>query len=163
MMIVAGMLVRFQHVIPILVLAPILTIVIVPIVQFLCLKLKIPWGLAATVAMLIFILILIGASTVMGLAIVQQLQADAEPAARSAYKINGIDGAVAMHSAVPAQQKCAAAQASRHIFVGNDLLRQENKRRVVYNVRGRSICAGSSEAGSTKGGLWPGVYILPAN
>ncbi|MCK5634998.1 MAG: AI-2E family transporter, partial [Anaerolineales bacterium] len=34
-----------------------------------------PWGLAATIAMLLFILLLVGASTVMGLAIVQQLQA----------------------------------------------------------------------------------------
>ncbi len=75
MMIVAGMLVRFQHVIPILVLAPILTIIIVPIVQFMCVRMKLPWGLAATIAMLLFILLLIGASTVMGLAIVQQLQA----------------------------------------------------------------------------------------
>jgi predicted PurR-regulated permease PerM len=75
MLTVAGMLVRFQHVIPILVLAPILTIVIVPIVQFMCVRMKMPWGLAATIAMLIFILLLIGASTVMGFAIVQQLQA----------------------------------------------------------------------------------------
>ncbi len=75
MMIVAGMLVRFQHVIPILVLAPILTIVIVPVVQFMCVRMKMPWGLAATIAMLLFILLLTGASTVMGFAIVQQLQA----------------------------------------------------------------------------------------
>ena len=75
MMVVAGMFVRFQNVIPILVLAPILTIVIVPIVQFMCARLKIPWGVAATIAMLIFVLILIGASTLLGLAIVQQLQA----------------------------------------------------------------------------------------
>ncbi len=75
MMIVAGMLVRFQHVIPILVLAPILTIVIVPVVQFMCVRMKMPWGLAATIAMLLFILLLTGASTVMGIAIVQQLQA----------------------------------------------------------------------------------------
>jgi predicted PurR-regulated permease PerM len=75
MMIAAGMLVRFQHVIPILVLAPILTIVVVPIVQFMCARLKIPWGLAATIAMLLFVLLLIGASALLGLAIVQQLQA----------------------------------------------------------------------------------------
>ena len=75
MMILAGMLVRFQHVIPILVLAPILTIVIVPVVQFMCVRMKIPWGLAATIAMLLLILLLIGASTIMGFAIVQQLQA----------------------------------------------------------------------------------------
>ena len=75
MMIVAGMLVRFQHVIPILVLAPILTIIVVPVVQFMCVRLKIPWGLAATIAMLLFVLLLIGASTVLGFAIVQQLQA----------------------------------------------------------------------------------------
>ena len=75
MMIVAGMLVRFQHVIPILVLAPILTIIIVPVVQFMCVRMKIPWGLAATIAMLLFVLLLIGASTVLGFAIVQQLQA----------------------------------------------------------------------------------------
>ncbi len=75
MMIVAGMLVRFQHVIPILVLAPILTIVIVPVVQFMCVRMKMPWGLAATIAMLLLILLLTGASTVMGIAIVQQLQA----------------------------------------------------------------------------------------
>ncbi len=75
MMLVAGMLVRFQHVIPILVLAPILTIIVVPVVQFMCVRLKIPWGLAATIAMLLFVLLLIGASTVLGFAIVQQLQA----------------------------------------------------------------------------------------
>jgi len=75
MMIVAGMLVRFQHVIPILVLAPILTIIIVPVVQFMCVRMKMPWGLAATIAMLLFVLLLIGASTVLGFAIVQQLQA----------------------------------------------------------------------------------------
>ncbi len=75
MMIVAGMLVRFQHVIPILVLAPILTIIVVPVVQFMCVRLKMPWGLAATIAMLLFVLLLIGASTVLGFAIVQQLQA----------------------------------------------------------------------------------------
>lgn len=74
MIIVAGMFVRFQNVIPILVLVPILTIVIVPIVQFMCARLKIPWGVAATITMLIFVLILIGASTLLGLAIVQQLQ-----------------------------------------------------------------------------------------
>ena len=75
MMVVAGMLVRFQHVIPILVLAPILTIIIVPVVQFMCVRVKIPWGLAATIAMLLFILLLVGASMLMGFAIVQQLQA----------------------------------------------------------------------------------------
>jgi predicted PurR-regulated permease PerM len=75
MMILGGMLVRFQYVIPILVLAPVLTIVIVPVVQFMCVRMKMPWGLAATIAMLLLILLLIGASTILGFAIVQQLQA----------------------------------------------------------------------------------------
>ncbi|NIS79971.1 MAG: AI-2E family transporter [Anaerolineales bacterium] len=70
-----GLVSRFQAVIPILVMAIILAFLVVPVVRFLCVKLRVPWPLGANLCFLILLLILIGVSTATGFAVVQQLQA----------------------------------------------------------------------------------------
>jgi predicted PurR-regulated permease PerM len=74
MTIIAGLLLRFSHIVPLLILAVILTLIILPVVQFMVLRLRFPWALASSIAMLLLIGIIAGASTAAGVAVVQQLQ-----------------------------------------------------------------------------------------
>ncbi|MEJ2013139.1 MAG: AI-2E family transporter [Anaerolineales bacterium] len=76
LMVLLGLLLwRFSHLIPLLLVAGIITFLVVPIIQFLHGRLRMPWGLAANLVMLIVILLFIGASTATGLAVFGQLQA----------------------------------------------------------------------------------------
>lgn len=76
LMVLLGLLLwRFSHLIPLLLVAAIITFLVVPIVQFLHGRLRMPWGLAANLVMLIVILLFVGASTATGLAVFGQLQA----------------------------------------------------------------------------------------
>ena len=74
MAIIAGIVIRFSHIIPLLILAVILVLIILPLVQFMVLRLRLPWALASSIAMLLLVAIIAGASTAMGVAVVQQLQ-----------------------------------------------------------------------------------------
>jgi predicted PurR-regulated permease PerM len=75
LVLVGALVSRFHSIIPLLVLALIAAFLVVPIVRFLHTRLGLTWGLAANVCFLTLILLLIGASTATGYAIVQQLQA----------------------------------------------------------------------------------------
>jgi predicted PurR-regulated permease PerM len=76
LMVLLGLLLwRFSHLIPLLLVAAIITFLVVPIVQFLHGRLRMPWGLAANLVMLIVILLFMGASTATGVAVFGQLQA----------------------------------------------------------------------------------------
>jgi predicted PurR-regulated permease PerM len=74
MVIFAGLLLRFSDVIPLLILAVILTFIVLPLIQFMVLRLQFPWALASNIAMLLVVALIIGISTAAGVAIVQQLQ-----------------------------------------------------------------------------------------
>jgi predicted PurR-regulated permease PerM len=74
MVIFAGFILRFSDVIPLLILAVILTFIVLPLIQFLVLRLRFPWGLASSIAMLLLVAAIVGASTATGVVIVQQLQ-----------------------------------------------------------------------------------------
>lgn len=74
-MLITGLLLRFQTVVPLLLLSVIVSLLVVPVVQFLHYRLGFPWSLAANLIMLTLIFGIIGASTATGYAIVQQLQA----------------------------------------------------------------------------------------
>lgn len=75
MVVFAGLLTRFHAVIPILVMALILAFLVVPVVRFLSIRFRLPWGLVANLCFLVLLLILIGVSTATGFAVGQQLQA----------------------------------------------------------------------------------------
>jgi predicted PurR-regulated permease PerM len=75
LVLVGALVSRFHSIIPLLVLALIAAFLVVPIVRFLHTRLGLTWGLAANVCFLTLVLLLIGASTATGYAIVQQLQA----------------------------------------------------------------------------------------
>jgi predicted PurR-regulated permease PerM len=74
-MVLALILIRFHTFIPLLVLALITAFLVVPIVRFLHTRTRMSWALAANLCFLLLLLILIGASTATGYAVVQQLQA----------------------------------------------------------------------------------------
>lgn len=74
MAIIAGFILRFSDFIPLLILAVILTFIVLPMIQFMVLRMGLPWGLAATIAMLFVVAVLGGISTAAGVAVVQQLQ-----------------------------------------------------------------------------------------
>jgi predicted PurR-regulated permease PerM len=74
MVLFAWFIMRFSDVIPLLILAVILTFIILPLTQFMVLRLRFPWGLASSIAMLLLVAVIGGASTATGVAIVQQLQ-----------------------------------------------------------------------------------------
>ena len=74
MAIIAGIVIRFSHIIPLLILAVILVLIILPVVQFMVLHLRLPWALASSIAMLLLVAIIAGTSTAIGVAVVQQLQ-----------------------------------------------------------------------------------------
>ena len=74
MVIIAGFILRFSDVIPLLILAVILTFIVLPLIQFMVLRLRLPWGLASSIAMLLLIAVIVGASTATGVVIAQQLQ-----------------------------------------------------------------------------------------
>jgi predicted PurR-regulated permease PerM len=70
-----GLLWRFSSIIPLLVVAGILSFLIVPLARFVSLRTRLPWALSTNLCFLLIILLLLGASTATGLAVVQQLQA----------------------------------------------------------------------------------------
>jgi predicted PurR-regulated permease PerM len=74
MVIFAGFILRFSDVIPLLILAVILTFIVLPLIQFMVLRLRFPWGLASSIAMLLLVAVIVGASTATGVVIAQQLQ-----------------------------------------------------------------------------------------
>jgi len=73
--IVGALLVRFQAIIPSLVVAGIVTYLLLPIVQWLHVKARISWAMATNLLYLALVLQLIAGLTAAGLGIVQQLQA----------------------------------------------------------------------------------------
>jgi predicted PurR-regulated permease PerM len=74
-MLFAALLVRFQDIIPLLVVAGIVAFLVSPVVRILHQRLRLPWALAANLAFLLLILLLAAASTATSLAVVQQVQA----------------------------------------------------------------------------------------
>jgi predicted PurR-regulated permease PerM len=66
---------RFSSIIPLLVVAGILAFLIVPIARFVTLRTRLPWGISTNLCFLVLILLLLGASTATGLAVIQQLAA----------------------------------------------------------------------------------------
>jgi len=74
-MLVGLVLWRFSHLIPLLLVASILTFLVVPVVQFLNTRLRMPWALGANLVMLVVVLLILAASTATGLAVFGQLQA----------------------------------------------------------------------------------------
>lgn len=75
MMILALLLIRFHTFIPLVILALIIAFLVVPVVRFLNIRTRMSWAIAANLCFLLLLLILIGASTATGYAVVQQLQA----------------------------------------------------------------------------------------
>ncbi len=74
MAIIAGFLIRFSYVVPLLILAVILTFIVLPLIQFLVLRLRLPWALASNLVMLLLVAVIAGLSTATGVAVVQQFQ-----------------------------------------------------------------------------------------
>lgn len=74
MAIIAGLLIRFSYVVPLLILAVILTFIVLPLIQFMVLRLRFPWALASNLAMLLLVAVIAGLSTATGVAVVQQFQ-----------------------------------------------------------------------------------------
>ncbi|TFH33757.1 MAG: AI-2E family transporter, partial [Anaerolineales bacterium] len=74
MVITAGIILRFSQIIPLLILAIILTLIILPVVQFMVLRFRFPWSVASSIAMLLLVAAIVGASTATGVVVVQQLQ-----------------------------------------------------------------------------------------
>ena len=75
MMILALLLIRFHTFIPLIVLALIIAFLVVPVARFLNTRTRMSWAIAANLCFLLLLLVLIGASTATGYAVVQQLQA----------------------------------------------------------------------------------------
>jgi predicted PurR-regulated permease PerM len=71
----AAILWRFASIIPLLVVAGILSFLIVPLARFVSTRTRLPWALATNLCFLLLLLLLLGASTATGLAAIQQLQA----------------------------------------------------------------------------------------
>jgi predicted PurR-regulated permease PerM len=65
----------FPSILQSLLMAGILTFLLVPFVRFLHSKARLPWALAANLAFILFIALLIGASTALGAVVIDQLQA----------------------------------------------------------------------------------------
>jgi predicted PurR-regulated permease PerM len=74
-MLIAALLVRFQDIIPLLIVAGIIAFLVSPLVRILNQRLRLPWALAANLVFLLLILLLAAASTATSLAVVQQVQA----------------------------------------------------------------------------------------
>ena len=75
LMLAAFVLWRLGHLLPLILLAAILSFLVVPIVQFLHLRLRLPWGLGTNLVMLGVVLVIVGASTATGVTVIAQLQA----------------------------------------------------------------------------------------
>jgi predicted PurR-regulated permease PerM len=71
----AALLWRFSSIVPLLVVAAILSFLVVPLARFVSLRTHLPWAISTNLCFLLLILVLLGASTATGLAVVQQLQA----------------------------------------------------------------------------------------
>jgi predicted PurR-regulated permease PerM len=65
----------FPSILQSLLMAGILTFLLVPFVRFIHNKARLPWALAANLAFILFIALLIGASTALGAVVIDQLQA----------------------------------------------------------------------------------------
>ncbi len=74
LMLAAFVLWRLGHLLPLILLAAILSFLVVPLVQFLHLRLKLTWGLATNLVMLGVVLVILGASTATGVTVIAQLQ-----------------------------------------------------------------------------------------
>ena len=72
-LLLSGLLARFRTILPLLILAAILTFLIVPVVRLLTSRWKLSWKAAANICFVILLLILGGFSTAVGLGIAQQL------------------------------------------------------------------------------------------
>lgn len=71
----AALLWRFSSIVPLLVVAAILSFLIVPLARFVSFRTHLPWAISTNLCFLLLVLVLLGASTATGLAVVQQLQA----------------------------------------------------------------------------------------
>ncbi|MGD8814618.1 MAG: AI-2E family transporter [Anaerolineales bacterium] len=70
-----GLMLRFHTIIPLLVVAGILAYLILPLVRLITKKTRLSWSVVTNLIFLLMILIVLGASTATGFAIVRQLQA----------------------------------------------------------------------------------------
>ncbi len=75
MALVGALLFRLQAIVPLLVVAGILTYLILPLIRLLHLRARLPWGLATNLCFLVLVVLIAAVSTATGLAIIQQLQA----------------------------------------------------------------------------------------
>lgn len=75
LMLTAFVLWRLGHLLPLLLLAAILAFLVVPLVQFLHIRVRLPWSLATNVVMIVVVLLIVGASTATGVTVIGQLQA----------------------------------------------------------------------------------------
>lgn len=75
LVLVGSLLARFQDIIPLLIVAGITAFLVSPLARILHLRLQLPWALAANLVFLLLLVLLVGASTATGLAVVQQVQA----------------------------------------------------------------------------------------
>jgi len=71
----AALLWRFSSIIPLLVVAAILSFLVVPLARFVSFRTHLPWAISTNLCFLLLVLVLLGASTATGLAVIQQLQA----------------------------------------------------------------------------------------
>lgn len=72
--VVAGLLVRFHSIVPLLIVSGVLAYLILPLVRYLTAKTPLSWPWVTNLLFLLMILIFLGASTATGFAIVSQLQ-----------------------------------------------------------------------------------------
>lgn len=75
LVLVGALLLRFDSIVPLLVTAGILSFVMVPLVRLIHVRTRMPWGITTNLCFFLLILLLLGASTATGFAVVQQLQA----------------------------------------------------------------------------------------
>jgi predicted PurR-regulated permease PerM len=74
LVIVAALLIKFENVVPPLILVTILAYLLSPLADFLSRRLRIPWKLSVTLIYLVIVLIFLGLLTLGGVGLVQQIQ-----------------------------------------------------------------------------------------
>jgi predicted PurR-regulated permease PerM len=74
LVVVAGLLIRFHTIVPLLIVSGILAYLVLPVVRYMTEKTPLSWGWVTNLLFLLLILIFLGASTATGFAIVSQLQ-----------------------------------------------------------------------------------------
>jgi predicted PurR-regulated permease PerM len=72
--VVAGLLIKFESILPPLILVTILAYLLNPVASFLCTKLRVPWRLAVSLIYAVMIITLLALLTVGGVGLVQQVQ-----------------------------------------------------------------------------------------